>query len=640
MKKLLIGLSAVAVLGGALAWAQSSGIVPRYSVPLGLGPGFTGFGSAAPGASGQVLVSNGASSFPSFQELAPADFGDIAANTVLGNDTGSTGPVEALPLPSCSGTGESLNYTSGSGFGCVSPTAAGRIKLTGALQMYVATTGTDNASCGLAAITPCRTPIYAYNLLSANYDLGGQSVTINIAAGTYTNSNQVYGPMLVGQASPGSLIFSGDCSTPFSTIIRPSIGLGYAYSAAYGASFRIRCQYLDQIQQRGLYPLGADTIVAGQGSAILLGNPSLFGSGADIKFGCNFSAFNLVTVNFRGYVQVDNDISIDVTGCSVSGTLTTTMGSADLTSVTGLANNVVPTMGIAGAGIPVDAYVLGADTGAATITITCVYTTPCVASASATGVSYTASGGGQTFINPSSGSQVYFNTNGDPDFSILINLLGRPFFTAGWMFVNTQSAVNAQALTFVNRGLAGGKCPVTKTQSNIDSNFQGVPYFPCNQLEPEVSDSAVAVVAGDSTFTVSSATGIVVGMTVTDIRSTTATWSAGDSTITVADGTGIVVGMKVTGEGLLGGAVVTGVAGTTITVGGCSGSGTRCVSGRPTYLAGSGTSVIFSNGLFTGGSVVTGISGTTITISDTIKASGTAGNIWFQGRNTGYSLYD
>jgi hypothetical protein len=31
---------------------------------------------------------------------------------------------------------------------------------------------------------------------------------------------------------------------------------------------------------------------------------------------------------------------------------------------------------------------------------------------------------------------------------------------------------------------------------------------------------------------------------------------------------------------------------------------------------------------------------TTITISDTIKNSGTAGNIWFQGRVTNNSIYD
>ncbi len=86
------------------------------------------------------------------------------------------------------------------------------------------------------------------------------------------------------------------------------------------------------------------------------------------------------------------------------------------------------------------------------------------------------------------------------------------------------------------------------------------------------------------------------------------------------------------------GAYVTNIAGTTITVGGC-GAGPRCVTGSPLYLSETGATVYFSNGLFSGGSVVTNISGTTITISDTIKNTGTAGNVWFQGRMTNGAIF-
>lgn len=45
---------------------------PQHSVPVGQGVGVMGFGSAAPGAAGQVMTSNGTSADPSFQPPAPA----------------------------------------------------------------------------------------------------------------------------------------------------------------------------------------------------------------------------------------------------------------------------------------------------------------------------------------------------------------------------------------------------------------------------------------------------------------------------------------------------------------------------------------------------------------------------------------
>jgi hypothetical protein len=95
----------------------------------------------------------------------------------------------------------------------------------------------------------------------------------------------------------------------------------------------------------------------------------------------------------------------------------------------------------------------------------------------------------------------------------------------------------------------------------------------------------------------------------------------------------------VTGPGILNGATVTNIVSTTITVGGCT-TGPRCVSNSPLYLSQTGQTVYFSNGLFTGASVVTNINGTTITISDRIKNTGTASNVWFQGRVTNNSIYD
>jgi hypothetical protein len=48
-----------------------------------------------------------------------------AANTLLGNATASTANVTALSVPSCSSANQALNWTSSSGFGCVTISGGG-----------------------------------------------------------------------------------------------------------------------------------------------------------------------------------------------------------------------------------------------------------------------------------------------------------------------------------------------------------------------------------------------------------------------------------------------------------------------------------------------------------------------------------
>lgn len=524
---------------------------------------------------------------------------------------------------------------------CATPANA-RIVLNTATNFYVATAGTDTVGCGIATgAAACRTRQYLVaSVLATLYDLNNQTVTINLVAGTYTDSFQWYSGLLRGQAGAGSLIFTGDCTSGHTSdvIIRPAASVGYAYGIAFGGGFRVQCQKVDNTTQvRAGAAAGADMFVANQGARLLLGNPSLFGVRKDMSFGCNIFSFNVITVAFQGYVEFDNDFDITVSDCQVVTTGTTTSGSGTISSVAST-TNVVANMNIVASGIPSDAYVVTA--GGGNVTIGCIYTSPCQASASASGVSLTFTGGGQTFLNMASGSTGYFATNGEPDFAIEVTLGGFPFYASGFFLINTQSSINAQSVTFINPGQARGKCPSVKTLSNIDTNFQGIPYLPCNAQQQQVNQSSVALTAGSSTFTVSSATGISRGMIVTDVAVPTATWTAGTPNLVVSSASGVCIGAKVNGAGIQAGAIVTNVVGTTISVGGCGPSGPKCVGGYPTYQSGAGVTVYFSNCLMTGSSIVTNISGTTITISDTPKSSATAPSIWFQGSVTGFSVYD
>ena len=63
----------------------------------------------------------------SFRGLVIGDFPSIAANTVIGNGTGSGAVPTALSMPSCSGASNALIWTSATGFGCNTLTSTGTV---------------------------------------------------------------------------------------------------------------------------------------------------------------------------------------------------------------------------------------------------------------------------------------------------------------------------------------------------------------------------------------------------------------------------------------------------------------------------------------------------------------------------------
>lgn len=84
-----LSVALAALLSATPTYAQWQ--VPSNSVPVGRGTG-TGFNSAAPGAAGQVLTSNGASADPSFKSLPNLDTRiNVRAYGALGNSNGTHG---------------------------------------------------------------------------------------------------------------------------------------------------------------------------------------------------------------------------------------------------------------------------------------------------------------------------------------------------------------------------------------------------------------------------------------------------------------------------------------------------------------------------------------------------------------------
>jgi len=107
-----VALALLLVASPALAQWQT----PNHSVPIGRGGGVTGFGNAAPGTSGQPLVSGGSTVDPAFGPIGNSGFTVGPANTAKGTLDGVS--TTDLPLPGCTGVNQAWRYTSGTGINC------------------------------------------------------------------------------------------------------------------------------------------------------------------------------------------------------------------------------------------------------------------------------------------------------------------------------------------------------------------------------------------------------------------------------------------------------------------------------------------------------------------------------------------
>ncbi|MFM0566979.1 hypothetical protein PQQ88_01350 [Paraburkholderia caledonica] len=98
---------------GALIALYSAFAVSATTVPVQL---LNPTGST----SGQAIVSTGASSAPTWGSVAATALASQAANTVVANATVAAASPTAFAMPSCSASGGALQWTSGTGFTCVS----------------------------------------------------------------------------------------------------------------------------------------------------------------------------------------------------------------------------------------------------------------------------------------------------------------------------------------------------------------------------------------------------------------------------------------------------------------------------------------------------------------------------------------
>lgn len=233
----------------APAWGNISAAALTGVVPVANGgtnsssAGGTSLDNITGFASTGFLTRTGAGTY-AFQSLTNgityANLAQAAANTVLGNATGSTANVTAITVTGCNGAAQALQWTNGTGFGCNSTIATSGANanitslsgLTTPLSIAQGGTGSATQSGALSNILGASTvPV-------ANGGTGRATLTAHgVLVGEGTSAiNQLAvgttGQVLVGATGADPAFGSTVGALTFTGIITPSTTAGIAGTTA------------------------------------------------------------------------------------------------------------------------------------------------------------------------------------------------------------------------------------------------------------------------------------------------------------------------------------------------------------------------------------------------------------------------
>ncbi len=168
---------------------------------------------------GQAIVSTGVSSAPAWGGVGVNGIAALAANTVLANATGSSASPTAFSMPSCSATGNALNWTSGTGFTCQTSLATlASPALTGTPTAPTATAGTNTTQIATTAFVansfaPLASPTFTGTATVANLAATGTITGVNgrllniqtfTSSGSYTPTSGANRALVCGVGGGGA----------------------------------------------------------------------------------------------------------------------------------------------------------------------------------------------------------------------------------------------------------------------------------------------------------------------------------------------------------------------------------------------------------------------------------------------------
>ena len=230
--------------------------------------------------SGQAIVSTGPTTAPAWGAVSAGSLAPIAANTVLGNFTGSSAVPAAFAVPSCSTANSALKYTSGTGLSCGTTFAL----TSGNLSQFASTTSaqllgvlSDETGSGAAVFgtsPTISTPTITGGTIN-NTAIGGVTpstgaFTTISATGLITPSttNGIKGTTAADNANAGSL---GEAPTNSAgpTSLSPGVTLNIASQPLTAGDWDVEC--VAQTQPAGTtttsqFILGVSTTSATFGS--------------------------------------------------------------------------------------------------------------------------------------------------------------------------------------------------------------------------------------------------------------------------------------------------------------------------------------------------------------------------------------
>lgn len=177
--------------------------------------------------SGQAIVSTGASSTPTWSNVAASSLAAQAANTVVANVTGSSASPTAFSMPSCSASTSALQWTSGTGFVCnaaVVPITTAFGSGSTAVDLFISNTNANGAELkmtGNGGTTPSKTIRAFSGSLQVLNNAGSTAIMGLSDAGNMTTlgsigpstTGGVIGTTLADNANAGSY---GEYPTPVS----------------------------------------------------------------------------------------------------------------------------------------------------------------------------------------------------------------------------------------------------------------------------------------------------------------------------------------------------------------------------------------------------------------------------------------
>jgi hypothetical protein len=158
----LVGVPSCSSVNQALQWTTSTGF--GCITISGTGGSVTSFSAGALSPLFTTSVAT-ATTTPALSFT----LSNAAANTYLGNATGAPAAPSYTALPSCSAGGQALNYTSGTGFGCV--TVGGGTTTIGSGTAVLGTSAIAGSACAtVVTVTTGAASVLATDVLAASFN--------------------------------------------------------------------------------------------------------------------------------------------------------------------------------------------------------------------------------------------------------------------------------------------------------------------------------------------------------------------------------------------------------------------------------------------------------------------------------------